>query len=91
MTTQQVLAKFWTPVDWQPYSPDLSLLDFSIWNILQASPGNVLYLSGHPLSIHRYGMGLASGRRHPQDLLLIPLPPGGCHGKNGANIKLIGC
>jgi hypothetical protein len=38
-TTQQFLretmAKFWTPADWLPYSPDLNLLDFSVWSVLQ--------------------------------------------------------
>jgi hypothetical protein len=38
-TTQEFLretmAEFWTPVDWPPYSPDLNLLDFSVWSVLQ--------------------------------------------------------
>jgi hypothetical protein len=38
-TTQQFLretmVEFWTPVDWPPCSPDLNLLDFSIWSVLQ--------------------------------------------------------
>jgi hypothetical protein len=38
-TTQQFLketiAEFWTPADWQPYSPDLNPLDFSVCSILQ--------------------------------------------------------
>jgi hypothetical protein len=35
-TTQQLLVEFWTPAEWQPYSPDLNLLDFTIWRVLQA-------------------------------------------------------
>ncbi len=34
-TTQQFLAEFWTLADWPPYLPDLNLLDFSIFPILQ--------------------------------------------------------
>jgi hypothetical protein len=29
------MAKFWTPVDSPPYSPDLNPLDFSVWSVLQ--------------------------------------------------------
>jgi hypothetical protein len=35
-TAQQLLAEFWTPAYWSPYSPDLNLLDFAIRRILQA-------------------------------------------------------
>ncbi len=34
-TTQQLLAELWTLADWPSYSPDLNLLDFSIWRVLQ--------------------------------------------------------
>jgi hypothetical protein len=38
------------------------------------SPGNASRQFGHSMPIHCHGMGLASGRIHHQNLLLIPLP-----------------
>jgi hypothetical protein len=35
-TIQRLLMEFWIPADWLPYSPDVNLLDFAIWCILQA-------------------------------------------------------
>jgi hypothetical protein len=34
--TLQLLAEFWTSVDWPPYLPDLHILYFAIWHVLQA-------------------------------------------------------
>ncbi len=67
MTTQQLLAKFWTPVDWPSYLLDLNPLDLLSGSLmwmpyaLRSSPQN----------------RTASGEIHPQGLLLIlPLPGG---------------
>jgi hypothetical protein len=35
--SQQLLAEFWIPADWLPYSPDLNPLDIAIWRVLQAT------------------------------------------------------
>ncbi len=32
---KETMTEFWTPGNWPPYLPDLNLLDFSIWSILQ--------------------------------------------------------
>jgi hypothetical protein len=29
------MAEFWILAEWPPYSPDLNLLDFSVWSVLQ--------------------------------------------------------
>jgi hypothetical protein len=34
-TTQRLLAEFWIQVNWPPYLPDLNMLDFYIWSVLQ--------------------------------------------------------
>jgi hypothetical protein len=39
------------------------------------SPGGTSHQSGRSMSVHRYRMGPASSGIHPQDLMLIPLPP----------------
>jgi hypothetical protein len=39
------------------------------------SPDDASSQSGRPTSVHRSGMGPASGRIHPQDLPLIPPQP----------------
>jgi hypothetical protein len=30
-----VVGEFWSLADWLPYLPDLNLLDYSIWFVLQ--------------------------------------------------------
>jgi hypothetical protein len=43
------------------------------------SPGYTSRQSSCPMSVHHRGMGPANGGTYPQELPLIPLPPGGDH------------
>jgi hypothetical protein len=43
------------------------------------SPGYASLKSGCPMSVHRYGIGLASSGIYPQNMPLIPPPPLSLH------------
>jgi hypothetical protein len=80
------MADFWTLADWLPFSPDLNLLDFSTWSVLQEKVKQGSTQVGST-SVHHQALESDVTGLHSLDLLLFPPLPRGRHGKNGSYIE----
>jgi hypothetical protein len=74
-TIQWLFVEFWTPAAWLPYSPDLNLLDFTIWGVLQAKfLAKPHAKSGRSTSIHRMEWNQLVAEYIRRLPLFLPLP-----------------